>query len=719
MEYTREELLAEKARRMLLADKKRQDEQFPATSRAMEGSTLKQGIAGIIPGIASIGDIPAAIYNLATQSRGTNEKGIEDPFSDMPSIPQAPYVFHNTGEAVADSLFGKPKTEGERSARMVSEIASSFINPTNVIKKVLSKIPSPAALAAKATKFSVPKYEALDAAGMTKTLGSTSDSIPVIMAEEGLKYFPVSSGTIMKARKSNVDKLENLFLEEANIRPGKVDEVKSRANLVTEGYQAYNDNAKAVASKLYGQESRKIKPDSPVPMDTALATINKSLETFSPEAKAILEKSGAGSKLVELKQAIIKNGGTLPYQDVKQTFIPLMNDLIDSWGQIGTREQGLLKRNVDAFNKDVRNYVKTVDPKAAESLVKADKFWADFSKRERKITNKGSTQTDPLSQFNSVYTPLLKGDTEPYRIATQHLPAPKKKAFDIELNTELGLDKGSASFDPFVWAKNFNKLRKPAQDAALSSLPKSSADKLRGVAKSFANIQDAGQYGNHSRTTFYQTLTAYIGSFLVTPITSTATGIAAYPAGKLFTNQTVIDAMYAASKARTVKDLEKVAAKFEPQLNIASIAAQSKKGEESPEQTLETPSYTREELLAEKARREALKAEATPEPEAYKKGGQITGSHYNYMMDEVIDMANNPIKETHIGAIKTWLKKFGDMYELEKDKAFKQAYSYIDKVRNKSQIPIMLNYINQIPNVSKKKMLEIRKAFIKAKNTKN
>lgn len=549
------------------------------------GGNLKQFAAGIPAGIASIADLPAAAGNLGLWGA---EK-IGNALGSDYKTPTIPYYAHDAVTNLTNKIVGEPKNYQEEIARSAGNIGGAFINPTAALRNIGGKAASAA------------KLGAFKEAGITPTLGEITTSKPLMGTEELLKKSPITAGVYEKAAILRDKELGELFAKHGQL--DKALPINEAGSVVKKGAKAYNDKAKSVANRLYEKAWGGIDAKTPVPLSNTLKVIDESLAAVTPEARELLQKSTSGKTLIQLEKAIKNNNGALPIADIKKVYRKEIDDLINTWGQVGSNEQGVLKNIRNALDSETKAFVIAENPKAAKDFAKADKFWSGFSERNKKIANKVSAQENPVQAFNQSLGALKKGDADQVKVLMQRLPKEDKGILSATYMNELG--RGAAGeFDPNKWGREFMKLRPEAKVVFTSGLPKESASKLNKISEALAHNRTVKGQGNFSGTAYMAQLMSLPTAGVFAPVTTGVTALGGYALSKMFTSPKFIDAVYAASKAKDPVVLHKIlnSAKYNKLLpTIAALKAEINKSpknlkEEAPQQA-DLSSLSNEDLI--------------------------------------------------------------------------------------------------------------------------
>ncbi len=529
------------------------------------GRNLGQFAAGIPAGIASIADLPAAAGNLGLWGA---EK-IGNALGSDYKTPTIPYYAHEGVTKLTNKIVGEPKNNQEEIARTAGNIGGAFINPTNVFRNIGEK-------AASASKLGTFKE-----AGITPTLGEITTSRPLMGTEELLKRTPGSAKVYEDAATLRDKELTELFSKHGQI--DKAVPVNEGGELVKKGAKAYNDKAKSVANKLYEKAWGGIEANTPVPLPNTLKVIDESLAAITPQAREILQKSTSGKTLIQLENAIKGNNGTLPIADIKKVYRKEIDDLVNTWGQVGSNEQGVLKNIRNALDAETKQFVIAENPKAAKDFAKADKFWSGFSERNKKIANKVAGQESPVLAFNQSLGALKQGDASKVKVLMQRLPKEDKGVLSATYMNELGRGVGG-EFDPNKWGREFSKLRPEAKEVFTSGLPKESASKLNKISEALAHGRLTKGQANHSGTAYTGLLMGAGAGLLHSPIETLGGAALGFGLSKMFTNPKLVDAVYAASKAKDPVVLHKIlnSARYSKLLpTLAALKAASGNGQEN------------------------------------------------------------------------------------------------------------------------------------------
>lgn len=656
---------------------------LPGTSKRYIESASKnpgQTLAGLIPGVSSILDIPALAGNaamwpgqyIAQKVTGNNDI----------KTPSIEYYGHDMGSKLADILAGIPQSSGEQEARTTGELITAPLNPAKLAKAPLSMIGKGVG---KATSFNPTKYKMFEEAGLQPRIGDVSDSVFVKRLNNAVEQLPL--GNLRVGQREA--KLANNFEDLSPVS------LESTGELTSKGATGYNNKIKAAANKLYEKAWQGIDQKSSVDLSDTLSEISNAFEAITPEAREILENTTGGKILKEIQNDILKNKGTLPFKDLKEVYKYKIDDLIDSWGQVGKSDQGKLKRVYNSINQDMNKFVLQHNPEALEDLKIADKFWANYSDKNRGIANKFIDQKSDIASFNQIKNSLEKGETRQAKLVLQGLSSTEKKDLTHTLIFEQGKN-AEGEFNPYKWANNFNKMPKESKVVYLSGLPLGDSTKLRRIAGALGNVKETAKHGNPSGSAYSGAVIGTLISVVSSPVIAAKTLGAPLIAGELFSNPKIIDALYNATKVKTAKEATRVIDKYKPIIakEIDILVNQNQDDNSTVE---DITKLSDEELLKLY--------------QGYKKGGHVE-SHYTSLEEAIKTIASVPAHKMQLGTISSWLKDFSKRHNLLQDANFKKAYNYLDKIKTKSQIPILLNYMHEIPSISKKKMFNIRKSYV-------
>lgn len=547
--------------------------------REFEGQPIKedtfaQGLIGAPTGIASILDIPGQLVNLGLYGA---EKIGNKLGSDI-QTPRIPAYATEGIRALTNKLAGEPQTEMGAKGRQAGEFLGSFISPAHGTG--IRPLTTARGAINAASGVNPAKYEAFKAAGITPTLGEISNSRATMRGQELLRNMPLAAGRFEKIEATREQQLENLFKQFGEIEKALTPE-QTKA-LTSKGGKAYNKKAKDVASKLYDRAWKNVDDYAEVPLYKTREAIANELSAITPEARKVLKDSTGGKALEKLQDAIINNGGKLPFGDLKKVFKSDLSDLVNTFGQVGTAEQGKLKHIIGTLDKEMGDYIRKTNPKAAKDLDKADKFWSQYSERNKDIANLASKEADPIKIFNSNLVKLKKGDTQPTKVIMQRLDPIEREQYSATMINELGSG-ANGEFDPMMWSRNFNKLRPESQKMMMSGLSKEQAEKLPKISEALEHVKFTKGQGNPSGSAYTGALVAMI---MGGPTNAAKLGGAFYGGSHLFTNPLVIDALYAASKTRTQLGFKKVIDKYLPDITaqMSRIEALKQQNEISPEE---------------------------------------------------------------------------------------------------------------------------------------
>lgn len=510
-----------------------------------------QVAAGLIPGISSIADIPAMLVNLGINiPEYAAEKVTGKVIPENVKAKRFPYYGHKAGENIANKLAGEPKTETERMARIGGELGGAFLSPSQVTRKLgagLTKVSS------KAVGFSPEKYEIFKEAGINPTLPEVSNFKSIEQVQKGLEHLPFSAGKIEKTMVEREEKLHDMFTKLGEINRNKP--IRQTGEIIKEGAKAYNKKAQEISSKLYDKAWKGINREAPVSMDNTSNAIVESLNAISPSARKRLAESSTGKELLKLQEDIINNGGAIPFGDLKSVYKKDIDKGVNMWQGVADVDQATLKQISNAIKQDMDSFVKEANPQAAKDLAKADKYWANFSERNRKIANKAINETDPTKIFEGIISDLKGGDIAPPRVILQRMNPTDKKTFSEIFLSELGRG-AEGQFDPIKWGKEVNKMRPESLHVALGGLPSLQAKQVKDMAKAI-DLMKPGQ----AQTSGMSYVLSALGTAF-SPMTTVKGLSVARGLGEIFTNPKVTSAMYQASKTKTPLQLKNVLAKY-------------------------------------------------------------------------------------------------------------------------------------------------------------
>lgn len=501
-----------------------------------------QALAGILPALGSAADIiPFAANTAMAIPEYFAEKYTGYKIPEEHKAERHKYYGTEFGTGIANSIAGTPQTEEEQQARSGGEFLSSLINPKIVTQKVTGKL----------TSLNPNKVADFKAAGINPTLGDVSDSAFIKSTQNAVQKTPLGNLRGVAREKQ----LDDFFKD---IEPINILET---GELTKSGAKAYNTKATQVANKLYDRAWKDIDKKAPIDMNNSISTIKSELDAITPEAREILRESKAGQALVELETAILSNEGKLPFDDVKNVFRGKLDDLINTFGEVGSKDQARLKRVYGAISEDMNKYVLEQNPKAARDLKVADKYWSDYSDKNRVIANKAIKQKKDTLTFKQLRGDLERGEVRPARVLTQRLSKPEKKQFTDTLINQQGKN-AEGVFDAGTWANKYNKMTPEAQKISLSGMDREHAAKLGKVAKALTHVKDTKKFGNPSGTAAALQGIGAIAGLVYDPISTIKVAMGNAIAGEFFTNPQFINALYDASKGKNLDNLGNVVSKL-------------------------------------------------------------------------------------------------------------------------------------------------------------
>lgn len=535
---------------------------------------LNQFFYGLPTSIAAIGDLPAAGANIGAWAKETYQGVPEEERS-----PSFPYVFSEGARKLTNKLVGEPETEAGKIGRAIGE----FGNPATLVSNV-GKLG--AAGLSKLLKISPEKAAQFQKAGVTPTLGEISEGKILPMAQKVLENFPGGAGRFDKAIMNREQQLTDLFNKIGDV--DKSLKISETGKLTQKGGKAYNAKATEVASKLYDRAWKGINPADNVPMEKTSKIIDDYFTTITPQARDILEKSTGGKKLAELNNTIKAHEGSLPFGDLKKVYLSDIDDLVNTFGQVGPKEQGKLKQVVGSIRQEMKDFTLKNNPKAAKDYAQADKFWKQYTERTQEIANRAATESDPTKIFNENLAKLKKGDIQPTKVIIQRLSPEEQRLYSSTALNEVGSGRNGI-FDANIFGREFNKLRPEAQETLLSGFAKEEATKIKDVSKALEHARIASNAGNTSKTAYYTALTGWLTSLVHQPVVTLGSAAGARIGAELFTNPKVLDAFSKASKARTADGVNRIMYKYLPEITkeitrMSVIASEQSPKEITPEE---------------------------------------------------------------------------------------------------------------------------------------
>ena len=518
-----------------------------------------QAAAGLIPGITSVVDTPALLGNIFLRSAPEYfaEKYTGETIPEDEKLKRFKYYGHEIGTNVANKFAGKPKTPEEESSRLGGEIVGSLVNPGRAVKMLGNKAVRGLG------KFSPKKYEELSKAGISPHLAEVTEREIFEGIAEGLENAPLAANRMKKAKIERGQEVQGLFEKNAGINEAKGAE--EAGELFQQGAKAYNKKASGIGHKLYEKAWKGINWEEKMSLPKTFQTIEESLSAISQTAKNRLAKSMAGKELLQLRQDLIENLGQLPFADVKQVFKKDIDDLVKQWQGVNTKDQAVLQRISGALKEDMNNFTLSHNPNAAKDLAKADQYWEQYSKRNRKIANAAENETNTSAIFNNALSSLRSGDVKKFGVLTRRLPTNEKQLVSASVLNELGrVENGGFSAEQFI--DRFGNMRPESQKALLAGYPNTQAKQIRtmidGLSKAKYLAPDAKTIGQGylaGALTHLSTIPVSLGLQSPLPVLSSAgTALATRGVAELFANPKYTKALYDASKATTLQQLNKI-----------------------------------------------------------------------------------------------------------------------------------------------------------------
>lgn len=561
----------------------------------------KQAAAGLIPGVAALYDTPAMAANfLNWLTEYPVEKFAGRELPEKAKATHIPYIFQEGGTNLANNLVGKPRNEEEEYARETGNFFGAPINP-NKLLQLLGKETGRAASKAGGflSQFSPEKYETLTRAGIKPMLNEVSTGNFVPGVTETLKHAPFGMNRMNVAEAERAKALQDIFKNDVGI--GEALGAEQAGRIPRAGAKEYNKKSSSIATKLYDKAWRDVKPKDNVPMTDAISTIEGLYKDLSPDDLADLARSPGGkliaelyedlnapiSRSAELGSNIVKGGklsqttrepGGLPFVSVKNRYLKKIDNLINTFGEVGTTEQGQLKMVRGAIKNDIKNYALNKNPELAKDFQKADSYYTKLNERNQDIANAAASEKKTSKLFNEVLTAFKEGDTTKIGVLTKRLPKDDRRVLTSSVINELGRAENGA-FDPEQFLGRFQNMRPESQNALLSGLEKSHANQVRTIIKGLESVKTFGGKGKTVGAEYLAALSPYIASLgyaagkesIVPVVGAVSGGFASRGLAELFTNPAVTKAIYEASKARTPAELNKIIGKYQILPKVAVI----------------------------------------------------------------------------------------------------------------------------------------------------
>ena len=545
----------------------------------------KQALGGLGVGVASIGDIPALAYNLGAwfpEQYAASKYGKENVQKT-----EVPYYFHDTASQLADLLIGKPQDDIDVGSREMGDLFGSLINPyaktsAAVEAKKLAEMGGRKALS-KMVGFNPEKYELYKEAGLNPSLGEVSDARWVTRTENLTGELPGGASQIANRYKQREEQLDAIFKE--HMPEGSIKTPEELGASLKGGAKGYNEKAKEVGRKLYNRAFSRFNKNSLIYLDNTKKAINAAMQYDSPEALKTLISMPGGKAIKDFALAMDNNLYHLSYNDLKKIYKSKLKTAIKNPLATDNEDVGRVKYILDAIDKDMRETLLYHHPEAAKDLAKADNFWNQHSKENRKIANNALKENaSNLSVFNSAKNALIQGDAKKAHVLTARLTPEEKQNFSSTMMNELGRVKNE--FDANQWAQSYLKMRDNSRKILTSGLGKDADRKLLSVAKSLDEAKKSGLLKNNSATTYTAALSGQIYA-IVNGLTHIAMGNIA-PGGAMIgaagtsaagtyylaskaTNKKLIDAMYKISKGGSLKEMIRSAAIINEAIDRAAI----------------------------------------------------------------------------------------------------------------------------------------------------
>lgn len=532
--------------------------------------------SGIPIGIAANADLPAFLANQGL--KGVGVAGIELP-ERFNSEQPLPYAASEGVTKYLNKTFGEPQGKRAQGARNIGEFIGGFAGPGGaslagekaLVGKGINKVAG----------FSPQKYEQFNSAGITPNYADVSTNKGVKHLLNKNAETPGGAGEFEKFYENRGKEIGNTLTENLNLKEAKVPEIAGET--VKQGGKAYNAKVKEVGGKLYDRAWEGVPEDFRVDLSGTAKKIDEVMKTVDDEARQILESSGAGKELLKLKEVIEKKEGKLAIKDIKHVYkdqLKTINKAIDS---VGTEDKARLKQVIDSLTKESNAGLAKEFPQNAKDLAKADKFWEKYSERNRDIANNAATQKKPVTNFNATINALKQGSTADFRVVAQRLPKNKQTELTASVMNKLGQQDGN--FDPYVWAKEYNKLPKESQRALSVGLDAKQYHKINELADILKDTKATAGIGEQKFSNLKaEIIGAGLGAMYGGAETAVA-GIAAASTAKYALSKGVqkavdskrlVDGLYAVSKVKTSSQLNKVFAKYAPVFTKYNISKDQK-----------------------------------------------------------------------------------------------------------------------------------------------
>jgi hypothetical protein len=475
MEFSKEELLQELQRRQ-------SQDGFANTlgrGAGMVGRALASGVAGL----ANLPQLASNIGAIGGRYVGEKLRGEKIPTA----VEQYPYPSEKAKELIDKLSGGKfaPKTFGERAASSAVEFAGGgglgSLAARGLGKAIPAFLPQTvgelaplagAGIGAEAGQELLPEHPALGALGGALLGGKV--------------------GSVSLKRPSVAEK--EFFNREGNLEQAVP--MEQAGGLIKKGAAKYREIAGEEASKLFGAAENLIDENARIPLSKTSKTIEASLGGKTAQHESLLRESPAGKLLGRIRADILQNDGHLPYETAK-LYKDELSDLITTHGQLGNKAQGRIKHIEGILEREIKDNLKSTNPKGYEALSKANEFYSSLSSRDRDIFNMLIKEETPTGAFKSVLSDVKRADADKMEVAMKHLAPDHRAQLSATMINELGKNNQN-EFITENFFRSFNGLEPNAQKIVLSGLPKASQDKfieLAGVGEGPGRFLTEGAAG--------------------------------------------------------------------------------------------------------------------------------------------------------------------------------------------------------------------------------
>ncbi len=354
------------------------------------------------------------------------------------------------------------------------------------------------------------------AVGATPSVGQASGSRTLQGAENLLAGGPTSSGVMARFAEQQADDIGGGLQRLAggmSRRPSG--ETAGRA--ITEGVDAFRNNARAQQRALYWQADRFIPDTTPVPTQNAWQEVVR-LTSPTPGATATtgaLIHPRIAQLRQNLEQDLAANGGTLPYSALR-AIRSQIGEQISDFSMTPDAPTRQLRQLYGALSRDMEAAASAAGPQAQMAARRANTYTRTLNDRLEEVQRVVDKNGGPEAVFNAAMSGTRDGGTT-LRKVMQSLPRESQrevtgaviKRMGMPTAGQAGVD-GAEQFSASTFLTNWNRVSPEAKAALFNRHGPGFAQDMDRIARVADNVKEGSKvFANSSGTANRQAAQAY------------------------------------------------------------------------------------------------------------------------------------------------------------------------------------------------------------------